>query len=432
MANLKNTAKNTIFVITGLAVGLGVLFAMASNRPPAAEVEHAMTGSRVTVLTLQAVDFQPTVSGFGTVKPAFELTVLSEVAGRVAWVHPDLERGNVLPEGTTVIRLDDTDLRLALNQSESELAVKKVQLEQKALEQQNYQKNLADAESRLSLARKELARLQSLVEKGLMSNSGVDAQRQQVLAQQSEVSNLELQLQMLPSQIRILEAEIESSQARLLQRERDLDRSDIQLAKTGVIGSVNVTEGSYVGMGAQLFQVSSENDFEINAQVSAKTYQQVFNTLTLPTQIRAEVTLSNQASANAPANDLVAQPLRIDDGLDTATRMLGVVVGIDGNDHGLTKGTYAEVTLSAMESDYWVVPRSAIHDNQLYFADGNNQLRIVPAQVDFYQGDYAVLAQKPNFDRLVTSQLFPAVEGMALDIFGDVDSHSRMLTALNP
>lgn len=417
--------KSIATILIGLIAGIGTLVVMKSGRADVVVDEQVSFSTPVIVAELSPVMISPALTGFGTLEPAVELTISSEVTGKVVWIHPELKSGEVLPEGTVVIRLDDEDLRLSLKQTTSELSVKKAQLIQKNLELSNTRNSLASATERLQLAVDELERQTALVTQGLFSLSNLDKQRQQVLNQETEVANINLSLAIIPSSIDILEAEISSSQARLEQRKRDLGRSEIALNQSGRIGNVQVSEGSFVMTGNRLFDLSSTDQFEVSVQVPANQFQSIFNSQH-PELLQAQV----QVNQNGVEQQVIGMVRGFDDGVDAGTRMLGVVVSVLDETASLLKGSYAEVTLLNEQVIRWVVPRSAIHQGNLYWVETSGRLKITEAAVDFMQGDFAVLSDKPAYTRLITSALFPAVDGMPVESYEDTSYELRLATIL--
>lgn len=421
------SGKNIGIVVIGIVIGIFILRTMASNRPPAEEAEVPETELSAFFMQIEAVNFQPHVVGLGAIEPAQEVTVSSEVSGQIAWVHPDLQNGRIIEADTVVIRVDDVDFQLSLNQAQADLAVQRNSLQQLEYQERNYRLNLDSARERLELTRNELDRLQSLVDRGLASSSDIEAQQQSVLSLEAEVASNELNLELIPNERSTTLANIISAEAQVEQAQRDLARSQIRLPVTGRIGEVQVTGGSYVGASAALFDVSSIDAFEVGAQLSSRSFQNTFNTGTLQNNLTAIVRLVEEGNDSA----YFGTPQRIESELDSNTRMMSVVVALDELDDRVTKGAYAEVTILGPEASYWVVPRSAINAGQVYMANDDDQLQLVDVNVDFYQGNYAVLTSELPFERLITSQVFPAVSGMSLELFENEETREAMVASLN-
>ncbi|OQY50428.1 MAG: hypothetical protein B6230_06360 [Desulfobacteraceae bacterium 4572_89] len=77
---------------------------------------------------------------------------------------------------------------------------------------------------------------------------------------------------------------------------------------------------------------------------------------------------------------------------------------------------YVEVELRGQPiPDRFVVPRSALHEEKIYICTPENRLKIKPVKIEFQMEDMAVLSTGvEQGERLVLSDLIPAVEGMLL------------------
>jgi multidrug efflux system membrane fusion protein len=83
----------------------------------------------------------------------------------------------------------------------------------------------------------------------------------------------------------------------------------------------------------------------------------------------------------------------------------------------LLKGMFVEVEFRGREmKDRIVLPLTAIHEGRVYVADKDNRLEIRDVQTEFVQFDDAVISKGVNAgDRVVLSDIIPAIPGMLLD-----------------
>jgi hypothetical protein len=116
--------------------------------------------------------------------------------------------------------------------------------------------------------------------------------------------------------------------------------------------------------------------------------------------------------------------VRFSDNVDPQTRTMGVVVAVDkpfekiepGVRPPLSKGMFVQVLLRGpAQRDRLVVPRAAVRDGQIYLVDRQQRLQRQPVELLFSQGSISVLNNglSPG-DRVVVSDLVPAVDGMPL------------------
>ncbi len=96
----------------------------------------------------------------------------------------------------------------------------------------------------------------------------------------------------------------------------------------------------------------------------------------------------------------------------------------------MLRGTFVEVELSSEPiKQQIVVPRSAVHDGAVYIVNEDSRLEMRKVKVDFSQQGYTVIAEglKPG-ERIVTSDLITATEGMLLAPQEDKKSKRRIVT----
>ena len=406
---MKNV-KNFSIILAGLVLGILVFVFMGSNRAAVNKAAPEDKAAAAFYVDLSAQTFKPFIVAYGDVEPRDEITVSSEVSARVVYVHPDLKEGQILKEGTEVMRLDQTSIKLDLIQAQANLKSKQVSREQTLLQQKNLKDTLAVARERLKLQKQEYNRLANLAKSGNVSSSDLDTQKRSTLSVQAEVDSTELDLELIPSTLAMTDEEIKNLESIVEQKKIDLANTVITMQKSWRITDVSVSEGSYVSTGTALFTTSSPNDYEVEARVSSNQFVNVLGPNTDFTKTSATVSpLTKQAIK------LAGQPLRASEGLDSATRMMGIVVAFRVPVELSVRGLYTEVKIFGPEQSLWVVPRSAIHQGQLYLIGDDNTLKTEPVDVRFYQEDYAVLQQAPSSQRVIVSNLSPAVIGMKID-----------------
>jgi multidrug efflux pump subunit AcrA (membrane-fusion protein) len=119
---------------------------------------------------------------------------------------------------------------------------------------------------------------------------------------------------------------------------------------------------------------------------------------------------------------------RISDSIDPQTRSVGVIVAVDepyrqatpGVRPPLVKNMYVEVELRApLRREKIVVPRVAVHrtpdGDRVYIADAEDRLAVHPVTLGVLQSDFVVIEMGlAGGERIVVSDLIPAIEGMLL------------------
>lgn len=432
-------------------IGLGLLIALVikHTRPV---MEHQATdlsqGADVATITVSAYPVKPTVTGYGEVIPDTLLDLRAEISGRVTYVHPQLRKGAVLPKGTLVLRIDDQDYQLALRQADASLAQNEAKLEELTLTLQDAAVNLQLAKDKLAINQKEMDRNQSLLQKGSISQSSYDAQLKALLQQKQEVQNLASQVSTLPMQVKVQEAQIERAKADIATQQRNLARTEIHLPFNARITRLNTEENQFVSLGTSLFSAQTMDKVLVNAQFPLEHFRRLISGIN-QVRINAEMLIANgdsatnhivdqlglQASVRLVGSDGAiwqGKVEQISNNLDPSSRTLGATIGIEepykdivpGVKPPLVEGMYTEVQLRAPASTFMVVPRAALNGNEAYLVGDDNRLKRVTLS-GITQGDMLLLASGLTVgQKLVTSDLFPAVEGMLLAPHEDTETAS--------
>jgi RND family efflux transporter MFP subunit len=408
-------------VLPPLAIGIGILVWMVQGREPPARVAAAERAHPVRVIEAQAVDLVPTAQGYGPVRPSKVWKAVAQVSGRIIEIHPRLRDGEILAAGTELLRIDPIDYELALAQAEAELA-------ELAVEEENVRASLEIEERNRGLADQELERLQKLSRQRTVSDSDVDQAERAALTTRGAVQTLKNKLTLIPTQRRLLESQAARA-------ERDLERTRVRAPFDLRIANLEVEADQYVGIGQTLFEGDAVDRVEMDIQVPLFTLRRLFldrpELVVEPTQISELLpsVIGLDPLVRLDLGDTIAEWdaefVRIDDQVDPQTRTMGVVVAVDrpfdkiipGMRPPLSKGMFVEVILRGRSfGDRVVVPRSAVRNGAVYLVDDDERLRLQSVELLFSQDDWAVVAEgiAPG-DRVVLSDLIPAVPGMLLD-----------------
>jgi multidrug efflux pump subunit AcrA (membrane-fusion protein) len=433
------TFLKRLLVLPPIAVGAALLAWQLSGRKAPEQAAPAEVARPVRVIEVQPTDYVPRALGYGYVEPGSIWEATAEVAGKVVYRHPDLERGRVLEAGTVILRIDPADYDLAVTRIEADLENIAAQLEELAVRRKNTEASLGIERRAFSLSEADFKRKKTLRAKGNASQASVDQAESAVLSQRQKVQELANQMNLIPAEARMLEATAALSRAQLAEARLDLDRSIIRLPFDARIAEVNVEATQYAGVGQKLVVADSIDVAEISAQMAIDQVRILVETgvdistigtrelSTLPKRwgLTAEVRLS--------AGDLratwEARFDRVGGAIDPETRTIGFIVAVDqpyrkiipGRRPPLVKNMYVEVELRATSRPgKIVVPRVALHAGPdgrpaVYLADADNRLVLRAVRPGPAQSDFVIVEEGlSGGERLVVSDLVPAVEGMLM------------------
>ena len=450
MKNVLKTFLKTKYALPAvLAGGIVIMILIIKLQPQMKHNPQARPSVPVNTITVSEQLIRPSITGFGTVEPDLTLQAKAEVSGRITYIHPELKIGEIFIKDTLLLRIDDKDYQLNLKQAQADLLSSHASLKEMELTIENTKLDLKLANEKLKVRRKELARLEKLQKSGAVSLSNLDAERQNMLQQQQEVQQLKNTQITLPSDIEVLKAKIDISKAQLEQSKRDLARTEIRLPFNGRVSVVEAELDQFVSTSTLLFEAYGIDKMVINAQFSLQQFSLIAAGFD-----RSKISYSNLVSGNKMSELFASLGLsatihmagneslrwqakveRLSGNLDAKSRTLGVIVSVDGNYKDIEPGTrppllagnYMKVSLQGPKKSFVAAPRFALHQQQLYRVSKENTLERLNLKNVQLQGELVLLTDTINDgDQIITSDVFPAVQGMAVTAIKDENVQQQL------
>ncbi|GAA4875579.1 efflux RND transporter periplasmic adaptor subunit [Ferrimonas pelagia] len=411
----------------GILAGLLVLILAVVLRPSAPVNEAYDRARLVEVTALQQAELAPQITGFGRVQPKVIWQAVAELGGPVRTRHPELETGRLLKQGTVLLEVDPLEYELRLAQAEADGNAARAQLTRVDQNASNLRDSLELEQGRLSLAQAETERQASLKAQGLVSSSELDSQRQSLLAQRKLVQELENQLRLLPDDRKVAQAQLKVAQAAVADARRRLSQTRILMPFDGRIAAVNVETDQVISANQVLVEVHGIDQMEVEAAVSLHDMRSLLTgsgsvggdidvaALGLSASVQLD---TGRFQANWPA-----RVIRVRESVDPTQATVGVVLAIE-QDYGeldlatrppLIAGLFVSAQIRAPQQSAYVVPARALRGDKLYVMTAAQQLRIVPVEVRFRQGDQvAIHGEFVEGEQVILNDLLPAVAGMSL------------------
>ncbi|MCP3851232.1 MAG: hypothetical protein GY694_13475 [Gammaproteobacteria bacterium] len=452
--------KRWVFFLPVIA-GIIVFVLLKQNTPEPQQKTANEVSKAVRTLSLTELSVTPKAIGYGTVQPASTWEAIAQVEGVIVEKHPDFSKGAIIKKGSMLFQIDPVNYQLSIAQIEADILATIAQLEEIDTKQKNTQASLEIEKKSLTLTKNELKRLQNLLKKSSVSRSDFEAQERSMLAQQQSVLAQNNSLKLIPAQRALLEAQLQQKNSQLKRAQRDLHNTKIIMPFTGRISIDNAEQAQYVRVGDRLTAVDALDKAEIEVQIPIRYFRGLLSSnksinLLDPSMHQLNKQLGIKAMVVLHEGGIStrwdAKLSRLSDTLDPKTRTIGVIVEVDnpygdvrpGSRPPLIKGFFVEVhLLGAPRPSRLVVPRSALHNNQLYLVNGENRLEIKKVQVELYQAEFAIVSsikadpqgKSPlaQGDKVIISDLVPAIENMLLSPKPDLEAEKRLkaLTVVN-
>lgn len=372
-----------ILVLVGGVVIVQVLVA-AKPEPEKNEDETRLVSLYVDEVKSEMVTVS--VKTQGEVRPKTEIDLIPQVSGRIVAMSDNFSEGAEFLPDTMLLKIDDTDYRLAVIRAEADVAGAQTQLE----------RELATAE----IKKDEWA-------------SGRQGQ---------EPTQFALNL----TQVKQAEAMLRSARADLQRARLDLERTEIKLPFRGRVRDREVGIGQIVAAGATMGRVFSIDRVEVRLPLTDSQLVE----LNLPMGFMANDMINPPVvSFTATLGDREyrwqGEIVRVDAAVDKDTRLIYATAEVvDPYGMGATDGMPMAVGMfvaaeikGVSEQAAFVMPRLALRgQDKVYVINADNRLEIRTVTVlSTSEARVLVTSGVEPGDRVVTSTLPNAVDGMEVE-----------------
>ncbi len=385
----KTVGRNILRLIISLvliAAGIaGARFLIATkptvNKRPPVKMEPL-----VRTVTLQPEDYALNIPAMGNVIPAREISLETQVAGEVIYLHPDFIEGGMLPGGTKIVQINPKDYELAIMQK---------------------QRALSEAEYSLKL------------EQG---HQDVARQEWELLYGDQKTTEVESELALRKPHLEKVQAEIAAARAELEQAKINLERTALAAPFNVLVLNKYVDLGSQVTSQERLADLVGTDVFWIQVPLPIERLQRI--------QMPAgrNETGSRVKIIYREDNVREGRVIRLLPDLSKEGRMARLLIEVNDPLDLQTKGKkrpmlligeYVRVLIEGETLlDVYRIPRPALHnDSEVWIVDEESRLAIRPVKT-IWRDEESVVVQdgfKPG-ERLIVSGLAAPVAGMPVRI----------------
>jgi len=360
-------------LLIGAAVGLGwVIFGQFQDRTGSNKSGKALPPAPVEVAQIQRGPIALKRTFSGELEALAEFVVAPKVSGRVERVIVNI--ADTVKRGQVVAELDNDEYIQAVAQAQADLVVARA--------------NLSEAESALEIANREFKRTESLLKRGIASDSEFDATRQDLLEKQAQVK-------VAAAQVTKADSSLETANIRL-------GYTKVTAGWTGgdehrVVAERYVDEGQTVAANAPLLLIVELNPIVGVVSVTERDYARL-----KPGQL---VSLKTDAY---PGEDFKGRIDRIAPVFRKSTRQARVEMAIDNPQHRLKPGMFITATVVLTQvSEATIVPEQAltIRDDEsgvFVVSEDGRSVAWREVEVGIREGDRMQVEGEGLFGRVVT------------------------------
>ena len=416
--SLPRPLKLTLLVLLLAAVGAGLTAcnrskgqgtdasASASPTPPAISVSTTSVVSRQLPRYFEAN---------GSLAPNQQADVAAETSGKVAAVGVDM--GSSVRRGQMIVKLDDADFRIRVQQAQAQLDQAKATLRQNEAKiglrpgQKFNPENVpevAGARAALELAEKNLRRDEKLVETGDISRSVYDQQKSQRDQLAEQYQALIHQAQQNYATVGNSQAAVDAAATQVALAKRNLGYTVVVSPMPGYVSDRPADVGEYVSPQQKVATVVNLNPLRVRVDIPEQAIPQIH------TGESVSVSVSGY-----PDRSFAGRVARISPNVTTASRTLTIEADVENPKAELKPGQFATVRILLPQSAPAVlVPLRALRtisgSTYVYvIKNGHAEQRLVqPGQTE---GDLVELKSGVAADEVVaTSNVDQLSDGAAV------------------
>lgn len=347
--------KKLISVLIGVgivAAGLASVFVAQALNPPPERQQPQPLAMLVDTIPVEVRSLTFDISSQGLVEPRTETVLVSEVAGKVDRISPNLIAGGFFEQGEVLLQIDRSDYETALKSTEANLASRRAQLSQE--------------QARSEQARRDWLKLNT---------------------DRGEPNELVLRI----PQLEEAQANVRAAEADVAKAQRDLERTRIRAPYAGLVKEKQVDIGQYVSPGTTLGMIAAIDTAEIRLPISDDDLAFVNIPDLSALQAGEGPAVDLWATVNGREQRWPARIMRTEGVVDQRTRQLYAVAqiidpyGVLGQREGtpLRFGTFVRAEIEGVQVDQVAaLPRHTLRpDNTILLMNQASELEIRPVQV---------------------------------------------------
>jgi RND family efflux transporter MFP subunit len=361
------------------AIALAFVLVATKEEPPRAE--KTLEGTLVEVIQISTSTHDVDLHAKGTVVPAKEIVLQSELGGRVIWQSPELVAGGRFKSDQPILRIDPRDYQLAVEAFRSQVNRAKLDL-------------------------------------AIEARRGEVAKREWNSFGEMDVSDEQRALAQREPQLEATRLALKAAQSSLKKAQLDLTRTTLRAPFNAMVVSEDVDAGQLIGPQTPVARLVGTDEYHVQVSVPV-----------------ASLRTARVRDADAPGSEVrifqrvgqetIERPgevIRQLPDLDPGGAMARLLVNIENplgqrGDLPLLLGSFVDVAIGAQPiADAIRLPRVALRNGRnVYVMNDENLLEIREVQIAWTEPDAVLITGglEPN-ERVVTSRIATPVPNMLL------------------
>ncbi|MBN1848070.1 MAG: HlyD family efflux transporter periplasmic adaptor subunit [Deltaproteobacteria bacterium] len=430
----RSTKVIRLIILCGLVLLIGVvgMSALARMRQPPVK---AVTKERPLSVEVQKAELENVpvvITGYGEVKALDVVAIAPEISGKVIYIHPRLEAGEVIPQGEVLFRIDPSDYEATLKGALAIIEQLNATILRLNKQHKMDQERLKTLERNRDLTKAQYDRIQRLFkEENVGTLAGVEQAEQAFNVTQDQVVQLTRTIELYPIQVEEAEANLASAEAKQESAKIRLRQCMVRSPFDARIKEVNLETEQYVTPGLKVLSLADDSVLEIRVPLDSRDAGQWlqfkgkrgrdqtawFNGLEkLPCTIQW-----TESKADITWQGILHRVVKF----DQQTRTLTVAVRIAGpnilNKNSevmpLVEGMFCSVKIPGRTLNNVIrLPRWAVSfENTVYLAN-DHRLKTVPVKVARIDGEETFVSSgiKPGENVIITRLVDPLENALVI------------------
>jgi RND family efflux transporter MFP subunit len=376
-----------VLPIVILVIGVGIYKYQVSNKPVPAKAQRVKNLPKVRLAVAETAETSAKAQGFGTVEAAKSISIVSDVAGRVVTVAPNLKSGGMFAKGEVMF----------------------------TIETETYEAALAAAQASLRSAELELAKIEQ--------SAGVSVS-------EWEIWNKGVEKPAQPSPLVKYEPQLASARASVDYASKNVKKAKIDLDKTVyrapfacIVSAESIEPGMVVRTGESLGTIVGSQEYEVVVPVLAANESAVTASENPAKASKVKITLHEGAKSWQWQGYIS----RVLPDADAKTAMIKVVVTVPQPNRKqtgkppLTIGSNVEAVIDGnMMSGLISLPKEALKEGDSVWVvkDGVLAVRNVTVAA-FGENNVFVSEGISSGESAVITRLNGVVDGMKVETVGE-------------
>jgi len=379
-----------ILILLIIGSGLFIAKKLVETKPPAKRKAISVGAPLVETIQAESRKEQLVISAMGTVIPAKEVVIQPRVSGHIIEISPELIPGGTFRAEDLILRIDDRDYKIAVEQKKAEVARAMMELK---------------------------------LEKG---RKAVAEREWELLEDEISTTEAGRELALRKPHLRKAVAALESARSALRKARLDVERTNIKAAFNGFVKEKSADLGQAVGPGTKLLTLAGTDMFWVQISVPVSRLPKISIPGVNNEDEGSPATIKQEGGTSGFQIFRQGRVIRLLGDLDPVGRMARLLVSVEdplgvGNPESapsfpLLLGAYVNVELQGpMLEDVFVIPRKAFREgDQVWILTDEKKLAFRKTEVIWRRKDDVLLRGLASGDRVITSRISAPVEGMSL------------------